>query len=245
MALVPRPFPPALPHGELREVMPGIHFVTGTMKMGGPLRFSRNMTVVREDDRLVLFNTVRLDDAGLAALDKLGEVTDVVRLAGNHGMDDPFYKDRYKAKVWAVKGQRYTAGFDAKAPDTYFEPDAEMTAGGPLPLRDASLYVIDSSPPEALLVLARNGGTVIAGDCLQHWHRPDEYFSFVGGAMMRVMGFIKPHNVGPGWLKQCRPPREQLRGIAALKFANVLTSHGDVVLGDALAKYRPAIERVS
>ncbi len=54
MALVPRPFPTALPHGELREVMPGIHFVTGTMKMGGPLRFSRNMTVVREGDRLML-----------------------------------------------------------------------------------------------------------------------------------------------------------------------------------------------
>src|SRR5262252_7680239 len=125
MAVVPRPFPPALPHGEIREILPGIHFVTGTVQMPGPLpvRFSRNMTIVREGERLVLVNSVRLDDAGLAALDGLGKVTDVVRLAANHGQDDPFYADRYKAKVWVVKGQRYTPGFDTSAKDTYFTPD--------------------------------------------------------------------------------------------------------------------------
>ena len=55
---------------------------------------------------MILVNSVRLDVAGLAALEALGRVTDVIRLAGNHGMDDPFYKDRYGAKVWAVRGQR-------------------------------------------------------------------------------------------------------------------------------------------
>lgn len=247
MPVVPRPHPEAMPHGALREVLPGIFVVTGTIGLPGPLpvRFSRNMTVVREDDRLVLFNTVRLDEAGLAALDKLGKVTDVVRLAGNHGADDPFYKQRYGAKVWAVKGQRYTAGFDVNSPTTYFEPDAEMTAGGALPIRGASLYVIDSHPPEALLVMERDGGTVIAGDCLQHWHRPDEYFSLLARGMMRVMGFIRPHNVGPGWLKQCKPPKDQLRGVLGLRFANVLTAHGDMVIGDAHSKFRPAIERVT
>ena len=83
MALTPRPFPPAAPHGPLVEVFPDLFLVTGTMKLPGvmPVRFSRNMTVVREGERLVLVNTVRLDEAGLAALDKLGKVTDVVRIA--------------------------------------------------------------------------------------------------------------------------------------------------------------------
>jgi len=50
MTTVPRPFPPAMPHGELREVFPSRYFVTGTTRlpMGVPIRFSRNMTVVRE-----------------------------------------------------------------------------------------------------------------------------------------------------------------------------------------------------
>ncbi len=247
MTTIPRPFPQALPHGKLREVLPGIHFVTGSVPMPGPLpvRFSRNMTIVKEGERLVLVNSVRLDDAGLAALDALGRVTDVIRLAANHGMDDPFYKDRYGAKVWALRGQRYTAGFDTNAPQTYFQADVEMDATTQLPLAGAQLYVIDSTPPEGILILERNDGVAIAGDCLQHWHQTDEYFSWLGKVMMRAMGFIKPQNVGPGWLKFCKPPAEQLRGILKLRFANVLTSHGDIVLGDAVARYRPAIERVT
>lgn len=240
-----RPFPAALPHGDIEEVLPGIHFVTGTVALPGPLpvRFSRNMTIVREGDRLVLFNSVRLDEKGLAALDALGRVTDVVRLAANHGMDDPFYKERYGAKVWVVKGQRYTAGFDTSSDRTYFTPDVEMDATTTLPLEGARIYVIHSNPPEALLTLDRDGGVMISGDCLQHWTKVDRYFSFVGGVLTRVMGFVRPHNVGPGWLRQGKPPREELRGILGLAFANVIPSHGSPVLGEALERYRPAIER--
>lgn len=247
MPITPRPFPPALPHSAIREVLPGLYFVTGTMRMPGPLpvSFSRNMTIVREGERLILVNTVRLDEAGLAALDKLGKVTDIVRIAGNHGMDDPFYKDRYGAKVWAVRGQRYIAGFDTRSEQTYFAHDIDMDATTELPIAGAKLYVIDSRPPEGLLILERHGGVAIVGDCLQHWHTPDPYFSWVGKQVLRLLGFIKPYNIGPGWLKNCKPPKEQLRGILDLRFANVLPSHGEPVLGDAVSHYRPAIERVS
>ncbi len=244
--MTPRPFPPALPHGELEEVLPDVFFVTGTVGMPGPLpvRFSRNMTVVREGERLVLVNTVRLDDTGLAKLDALGKVTDVVRLAANHGSDDPFYADRYKAKVWAVKGQRYTAGFDTKSPNTYFEAHASLENGS-LPIANAKLHTFRSDPPEGLLVIERNGGICIPGDALQHWQSADAYFSFLGRVLMGLMGFIKPHNVGPGWLKQGKPPKEDLAAVLALDFANVLPAHGAAVLGDARERYRPALERVS
>jgi hypothetical protein len=247
MALVNRPHPAALPHGKLREVLPDIFFVAGTVAMPGPLpvRFSRNMTIVREGRRLVLVNSLRLDDEGLAKLDSLGKVTDVIRLAANHGMDDPFYRDRYGAKVWALAGQRYTAGFNTNASDVYLEPDVVMDAETVLPVDGARLYAIRSTPPEGLLVLERHGGTLVSGDCLQHWAQPDAYFSFLGKTMMRMMGFIRPHNVGPGWLKQCKPPKAEVRSILELPFANVLTAHGEAVIGEARERYRPAIERVS
>jgi hypothetical protein len=244
MPLVKRPFPAALPHGELTEVLPDLFFVQGTIRMPGPIpvRFSRNMTVVRQPGgRLVIVNSVRLDEAGLAALDKLGKVTDVVRLAGNHGMDDPFYADRYGAKVWVVKGQRYTSGFNTKAPNVYFEPTHEMDASSSLPIEGAKLIVIDSTPSEGMLLLDMHGGTLISGDCLQHWHAPDAYFNGLGKFIMKRMGFIKPHNVGPGWLKQCKPPREQVRALGELRFANVLTSHGAAVIGDAVSLYKPVL----
>jgi hypothetical protein len=247
MAVVARPFPPAQPHGEIHEALPGLFFVTGTIALPGPLpvRFSRNMTIIREADRLVLVNTVRLDEKGLSALDRLGKVTDVIRLAANHGSDDPFYADRYRAKVWALKGQRYTPGFNTKAPDVYFTPDVEADAATALPIAGARLHFIRSDPPEGLLLLPQHGGTVVSGDCLQNWASTDAYFSWLGATMMRLMGFIRPHNVGPGWLRQCKPPKEELRAILEFEFTNVLPAHGTLVLGNAVELYRPALTKVS
>lgn len=209
------------------------------------MRFSRNMVILREGERLVLFNTVRLDDAGLAALDALGKVTDVVRVAGNHGMDDPFYADRYKAKVWAAKGQRYVAGFGADAPDVYFESDEEMAPGGRLPVEGATLHLIHSHPPEALLRLPHHGGVLIVGDCLQNWAKSDAYWSLPARIAMPLLGFVKPHNVGPAWLKSCKPPKADLRAVLELSFSHVLPAHGAPVLADGVAKYRPAILRAT
>jgi len=246
MPHTPRPHPPAQKHGGLTEVLPNLFVVSGGMKLPTtiPVRFSRNMQVVREGERLVLVNTVRLDDAGLAALDKLGKVTDVIRIAGFHGMDDPFYAERYGAKVWAVKGQRYTAGFDAKSPP-YFTPHHEIEPTTELPIAGAKLVVIDSQPPEGLLLVPDHGGVMICGDCLQNWATHDEYFSWLGRTAMKRMGFLRPHNVGPGWLRQGKPPKDQLRGLLAHGFANVLPAHGTPVIGEAVERYRPALERAS
>jgi hypothetical protein len=239
-----RPHPPAQPHGELRELFPNVFFVTGTMRMPGPVpvRFSRNMTVIREGERLVVVNSVRLDAAGLKQLDKLGTVTDVLRLAAFHGMDDPFYKDRYGARSWTVKGQRYVSGFNYASGQAYHEADEEMHEASQLPLSGAKLLVIGSRPPEGLLWLEREGGVLVSGDCLQNWRAPDEFFSLLARPMMRVMGFIKPHNIGPVWLKRTRPPLGSLLGILEHDFEHVLPAHGEPAHGSAKASYRPRIE---
>jgi hypothetical protein len=237
-----------MPHGELRELFKDVYFVTGSLRMPGPLpvTFSRNMTVLVQDGALTLVNSVRLNEAGLNALDKLGKVEHVIRLAGFHGMDDPFYKDRYGAKVWAVKGQVYATGFRAGATqeDCYFRPDVEFDDQTELPVRGARLYQFKTvKPGEGLLVLDRDGGIVIAGDCLQNWQTTDRYFSLVARPMMRLMGFIKPYNLGPGWLKATKPQPREIHGILELPFQHVLPAHGSAMLGGAKESYRPVIER--
>ena len=100
-------FPPALSHGSIEEVFPDVFFVTGAMEtvlQDMDWKFSRNMTVVRVGERLIIFNSVRLSEEGLAELDRLGRVTDIVRLGSLHGRDDPFYVDRYDAEYWAMPG---------------------------------------------------------------------------------------------------------------------------------------------
>lgn len=244
------PSPPAYPHGELQELFDDVFFVTGSARMPGPLpiRFSRNMVVIRQGESLVLVNSCRLDDAGLEQLDALGKVEHVVRLAGFHGMDDPFYKARYDAKIWAVRGHVYAPGFSntkTEPGDGYFEPDAFMDEDSELPIEGASLVTFDCRAGEGILRLDRDGGILIAGDSLQNWATADAYFSFLGKVIMRVMGFLKPHNIGPGWLREAKPKPEEIRAILDLDFSHVLPVHGGAVIGGAKDKFRPAIERVA
>jgi hypothetical protein len=237
-------FPSARPHGVLTELFPDVFFVTGTMRFSqAPVQLSRNMVVVRQGGALTLINTLRLDDAGLAALEKLGRVEHVVRLAGFHGSDDPFYKERYGATVWAVKGHAYARGFSiAPKPEAiYFRADRTMEPGSELPV-PGRLFAFESCPcGEGILVLDREGGIAIPGDALQNWVAPDPYFNWLGRWSMRAMGFFRPHNVGPGWLKQIKPDPAELRAVLDLPFEHVLPAHGEPVRGNAREKYRPAL----
>ncbi|WP_236860682.1 hypothetical protein [Candidatus Reidiella endopervernicosa] len=98
-----------------------------TVLQGMDWKFSRNMTVVRDGERLVVVNSVRLTDEGMAALDKLGKVTDVVRLGSLHGRDDPFYVDRYGAEYWMMPGMEHETGL--KATQT-LSPDSASPISG-------------------------------------------------------------------------------------------------------------------
>lgn len=238
-------FPKVNPHGELRELFDNLFFVKGGVRMMPGISCSRNMTVVRDGTSLTLINSMRLNDEGLAALEALGKVEHVIRIAGFHGIDDPFYKDRYDATVWTVEGMKYSKGLSAPTAEskTYFDADEELNAESVLPIAGASLYHFQKGAvPEGLIVVDRDGGIVIAGDSLQHWHKSDEFFSFLAKPMMKMMGFMKPHNLGPGWIKSAKPNHDEVRGILDLDFDNVLPVHGDEVIGGAKELYRPAIE---
>ena len=116
-------------HGNIENIFPDIFFVTGTNKNfygGVNLQHSRNMVIVRDDNKLTLINTVRLNDKGLEALDALGKVENIVRIGSFHGRDDAFYKERYQAKLWELKGMPHDDGNTA---DRILAIDGEMRRG--------------------------------------------------------------------------------------------------------------------
>jgi len=53
------------------------------------------MVVIKNANVLTLINTVRLNENGLAALDNLGQVTNVMRIGAFHSRHDAFYLERY------------------------------------------------------------------------------------------------------------------------------------------------------
>ncbi len=231
---------PVEPHGSLREVLPELFVVQGSLAFG-PARFSRNMTVVRRGGELVLFNTVRLNDAGLAELDALGRVAHVVRLSGFHGMDDPFYKVRYGATVWNLKGQRYFEGVDLVNGATYFEADEDLDSDRLPPLPQARLFRFSTTPPEGVVILPLAGGTAISGDSFQNWADPEKHFNEAGREQFGSWGFIGPAKLGPGWVRNHHPDPAELQALLDLGFANLVPSHGDPLLSGASEAYRAEV----
>lgn len=208
-----------------------------------PMRIGRSMTVLRNEGELTLINSMRLSDEGLEDLEALGPVAHVVRLGGFHGRDDAFYRERFGARVHAIVGQKYTRGMDPKADTPYLEPDIWLDERSPLPFGDAKLKIFSTSnPPEAVCLVERHGGILVTGDSLQHTPKADEYHSLIAKLAMKRMGFFKPYNVGPGWIRFAKPTASDVRSLLELDFEHVLPGHGEPVVGGAKEKFRATLQ---
>ena len=221
-------FPEQLPHADIQQVFPDVYFVKGQIKFenqGNVAQFTRAMTIVRDKNRLTLVNTVRLNEAGLQALDRLGKVDNIVRTGANHGRDDAFYSDRYGVPVWAVSGT------DHSRPVT---SEANLIAGETGPIEGATIMIFQTIPaPEAVICLQRNGGILISGDSLQNMTGPDDFFDEASAQFMDKAGFFRSGNIGPAWRAKLQPNVSDFERILALEFKHLLPSHGDPLLDNA------------
>lgn len=231
-------FPPALAHDDLQEVFSDVFFIRGAMEtqlMGLDWKFSRNMTIVREGERLILINSIRLNDQGLAALDKLGKVTDVIRLGALHDRDDAFYLDRYDAQYWVTPGLEGAIPEDAK----------RLGQESSLPLSNTSLFTFATTQiPESILVLNRDGGIAIACDALQNWLSPDEHFCEDSCQRMTDMGFFTPANVGPVWQQAAQPDADDFKRLQELSFKHALCGHGEPLRDNARTAFSETFARL-
>lgn len=234
----PSQHPVALAHGHIKEIFNDVFFVSGAMEtvlMDMDWKFSRNMTIVRDGNRLILLNSIRLSEQGLAELDLLGQVTDVIRLGALHGRDDAFYVEQYDAQYWAMPG------FDNKTGLTVNELSPEAQ----LPINDVSLFQFNTTKiPEAILFLQREGGIAIACDALQNYVTPDEHFSDNSSERMQQMGFFVPANVGPMWLQAAEPKAEDFVRLNEVPFKHALCGHGEPLLNTAKEDYLATFSRL-
>lgn len=241
---------PVLPHRKLKQVFDNIWFVTGQVKMPipiPPMKISRSMTVIRnpESNELTLVNSMRLYETELKELEKLGRITNVLRIAAFHGRDDLFYKDRYGAKVFALEGHVYTREMMRPFPEQdkgYLQADVWLNKNSEPPIKNTFLKWFPScTKPEAILVIKDHGGVLVTGDSLQNTAKPSEFDNWASKIMMKRMGFQKAYNVGPGWVQFAHPSLEDIRSIMDIDFDHVLPGHGEAVIGGAKKKYRPTI----
>lgn len=234
-------FTPVWPHGKIREIFKDVFFVTGTNKTtheGKEIQTSRNMVIVRSGNELTLINTVRLDDKGLAELDRLGKVTHIARIGVFHGRDDAFYRSHYPAsQLWTIKGMTYDSGLKA---------DRALTPGSAMPFKDGSLFVFETSKlPEGILHINRDGGVLISCDSIQNITCTDDFYNVETAKSFHDGGLVKPANISSIWLGATGTKTDDFqRLINTIKFKHLITAHGEPLKDTAYEQVAETVKRV-
>jgi len=234
-------YPSALPHDLPKQIAKDVFVVHGCVKPNAIIRFSRNMAIVRDNGQLTLINPVRMDEAGLLELEKLGQVAHVIRLAPAHGMDDPFYVNRYQAQFWSFEGGT-----------TYTAPKITqpLREGCTLPFANAKLFAFKHlHEPEGAILLEPTGerstGLLLTGDAVQSY-QSYPHTNWLGRRMLPLIGFTKETLISKMWIKFAVENQEGIKAefkrLLALDFDQLLGAHGTFVATGAHQEVKRAFD---
>ncbi len=235
-------YPDALPHELPKPIASDVFVVHGCVKPNSLVRFTRNMTIVRDNGQLTLINPVRMNAAGLKALEQLGDVAHVLRLGSAHGMDDPFYVNRYNAEFWSFE-----------AGTTYTQPKITkvLTEGGPLPFTNAKLFAFKHThEPEGAILLEpttdRSKGMLLTCDAVQSYRDGYPQTNWLARRLLPKMGFIQETLIPKMWLKHAVKNQEGIKAefnrLLTFDFDQLLTAHGTFVEKDAREEIKRAFD---
>jgi hypothetical protein len=187
-------------------------------------RITRNMAIVRHQGELDLVDPIRLDAEGERQLRALGEVKRILRLGPLHGVDDPYYVDRFGAELWAP-GPSET--HPALKIEQKLHPD------GVLPFPDAEVFAFQGTrQPECALLIRRDPGVLLTCDSIQHYG-DYRHNTLIPRLVMPFIGFPRTTVVGPIWLKMMTPEGGSLKSeferLLTLDFDRLLSAHGSLL----------------
>lgn len=230
-------YAPAFPHDPIVPLFDNVYLVHGSIKIGPGMRMNRNMVIIRDGTDLCLINPVRLNEGELRKLEALGTVRHVMRLGDFHGLDDPFYVDRYKASFWCQPGQ-----------GTYKTPTPSHVIGAVTapPVANAEFFVFEgASFPEAALLLKQHK-LLITTDSIQYW--PDwSYTTLFTKFVLWLMGFRLTLLIGGPWLKRVTPKGGSLLSeferLLSLDFEHLVAAHGQLLKHDAKPMLKAAMAK--
>ena len=230
--------PPIYPHDSIEEIIPDVYMVRGTIQMNRLMRITRNMSIIRHEGELTLVNPIRLDQSGEKHLSTLGEVRRILRLGPMHGVDDPYYMDKYGAELWAQ-------GESSAYPEP--KPDKLVSAASILPFPDATLFCFEGMiQEESALAIDRDGGLLLTCDSIQHYGEY-RHNNWLARRLMPFIGFPRTTVVGPIWLKMMTPEgaslESEFRRLLELDFRHLLSAHGSFQRDTAHDSVEAAVNR--
>jgi hypothetical protein len=230
-------FPKALAHEPITRIAEGVFIVRGSFQMG-MMRIGRTMTIVQSEEGLVVLNAVRLDDNTEAELLKLGPVRHLAKLSDSHGVDEPYYVDRFKPEIWVAERSK-----DARVKGT-----RRLGPDSPIPGAVIIGYPGTGGWCEHGLWIPNGGGTLITTDALQN-HVDSVGASWFGKFLTSMMGFKGGVIVAPMWQKYQKVQGSQVTAafaeVTPLQFENLITGHGPAICGGADQIARAAVQQAA
>jgi hypothetical protein len=182
---------------------------------------------------------VRVSAKVEAQIAKLGQIKHVIRLGCFHGVDDPYYVEKFGAQMWAQLGGT-----------TYTVPkiDKELDSVAPLPFDNAEIFEFaGTTQPESALLIKRGTGILFTCDAIQNYG-DYSYNNIAAKILMPFIGFPRTTIIGPIWLKYQTPEDETLepefRRLLGLKFDRLLAAHGTLLKTGAHAAVERAVNKV-
>ena len=231
-------YAPVYPHDAIVEIAPDIFMVRGSLKMNPVMRISRNMAILRHNGELMLVNPIRLNSGEEARLNTLGKVKHILRLGCYHGIDDPYYMDKYSPEFWCQSGGTI-----------YPEPEIDhvITEATKLPFPGAQLFCFRRTlQPESALLINTGKGIMLTCDSIQHY---GDYSNNnrVASLMMPLIGFRRTTVLGPFWVKWMTREDDSLKDefgrLLELQFDTLLSAHGTLLKTEAHAAVTAAVTR--
>lgn len=224
------------PHGDIEKITDGVFMVRGSINLNPLVRITRNMAIVREGTELTIINPLRLNDAGERSLEALGKVRNIMRLGAFHGVDDPYYKDRFDAKLWAQAGGK-----------TYPQPDIDVVLGASTALPfDATLFDFEGTTEPECALLFPDSKLLLTCDAIQHYG-DYSYNNWLARRLLPFVGFPMTTIVGPIWLQRMVPEGDDIepvfRQLLELDFDSLLSAHGTLLESGAKEAVAAAIDR--
>ena len=216
---------PLLKHKDIELVTQNIYELRGTMKLFGLFQYSRNMHIIKVNNELALINPIRVDSKTLTKIAELGQIKHIYKIGELHGVDIPFYMDRFEPKLWALRNDKSIK--DLRVSEYLDEFDK-------LPFCSSRVSIIASSKiAEAILIYPGGEGSLISCDAFVNM-KEDPMANWLTRNLTKLLP--KPCLVGPNWIKFAKPEKQELISILDNNFCNLLTAHGDCILGDAKEK---------
>jgi hypothetical protein len=227
------------PHDPIEAIQPDVFLVRGCIKMNALMTITRNMAIVRHAGELTLVDPIRLSTAEEKRLDALGAVKRILRLGPLHGVDDPYYVERYGAELWAPGPSQ---AYPEPKPTRVFDAATE------LPFPDAQIFCFQGlKQPEAALLLRRGTGLLITCDAIQNYG-DYRFNNLPARLLMPFIGFPKTTIVGPIWVKMMTPEggnlASEFRRLLELDFDQLLSAHGSLLETGAHAACERAVDKM-